>query len=393
MLQVLSAEGVDSRGCGVRVACYSPVAMPQSTTSRINAPASSRWSDAAVSAVGVLISVAALVLLARSIDLAAAGRLIGGAQIGPLILALAVLLTGLALRLVIWQVLLPPRANGSRASARTLAPILMIGFLGNAVLPARLGEVIRGYLVSRREEVSLGGALGSIALERVLDTVMLAVLAFVAAIAVGAATWIVRGTGLLATAGVAIVAALATTGLRPFLSLLDRLARFSFLTNPAATLRSRLEWFVYWSGGSHRRRAIWLTLALSAPAWLCLGAMFWLVSGSVGASISPAGAMLVIAVTGLVTAVPSAPGYLGTYEVAAVAVAVSLGSTPETALAAAVLSHLLSVATPAILGSVALVRMGGGLRALSTSGREAETETEVGLTAIGATGDGPVDVR
>jgi hypothetical protein len=340
-------------------------------------PIPARLRETGILLVGLLISAVSLAFLARSVDLGKTAQLITRASLGPLIAAMAIFLVSVVLRFVIWQTLLPPRSNGTRVSAATLAPILMVGLLGNAVLPARLGEVIRGYLASRREDVPLGGALGSIALERVLDTVTLAALAFVAAVGAHAAGWIVQGTGLLAAAGIALVIALATTGLRPLLGLLTRLAAVRVLSVPVTAVLSRLERFVHWSGGSHRRRAMGATLVLSAAAWLCNAAMFWFVGQAVGASISPVGALLIMSVTVLATAIPSAPAYVGTFELAAVTVAVSLGVPADSALALAVLAHSLGLLPTAIGGSAALVYMGGGLRVLSAAAVE-QSDVEFG---------------
>lgn len=330
-----------------------------------------------IAAFGLLVSAVSVILVARSVDLEEAGQLIARAEAGPLIAALAIFLVGVGIRFAIWRTLLPPRPDGSRVSAARLAPILMVGLLGNALLPARLGEVIRAYLVARREGIAFGGALGSVALERVLDTATLAVMAFLAAIGAGAAVWIVQGTGLLAAAGIALVVALATTGLRPLLGLLNRLSPIGMLAVPVAAVYSRLDRFVEWSGGAHRRRAMATTLGLSAAAWLCNAAMFWMVGKALGASISPVDALLIMAVTVLATAIPSAPAYVGTFELAAVAVATSLGLSAETALALAVLAHVLGLLPTAIGGAASLAYLGGGLRVLSTTAVE-ERRMEAG---------------
>ena len=91
--------------------------------------------------------------------------------------------------------------------------------------------------------------------------------------------------------------------------------------------------------------------------------MFWLVGQAVGASLSAAGSILVMAI-------PSAPGYVGTFELAAVAVAGSLGVPRDIALALAVLAHVLGLLPTAVGGSVALMRLGGGLRRLSAEAAE-----------------------
>jgi uncharacterized membrane protein YbhN (UPF0104 family) len=96
--------------------------------------------------------------------------------------------------------------------------------------------------------------------------------------------------------------------------------------------------------------------------------MFWLVDQAVGASLSAAGAILVMAVTVLATAIPSAPGYVGTFELATIAVAGSLGIPRDIALA--VLAHVLALLPIAVGGSVALTRLGGGLGRLAAEAAE-----------------------
>lgn len=332
--------------------------------------ATSRVRRAGVAVLGLIVSVLSLLLVARSVDLAETARILANAAMAPLILAEAVFLAGLGFRIVIWRVLLPDRSDGSRVTAARLTPVLMVSLLGNLLLPARLGEVVGAYLISRRENLSLGSAFGSVALQRIIDTAALAVMAFLAAATAGAASWIVQGTGLLAVAGIVLVIALSTTGLRPVVHLLGRFASVSALRRPVLAIVRRLERFVYWSGGAHRRRAIGLALAVSVGAWLCNAVVFWLAGWAVGASLSPAGALLLMAVTVLATAIPSAPAYVGTFELAAVTVAVSLGVPGGTALALAVLAHALGILPTAIGGPLALASLGGGLRNLSVAAVE-----------------------
>jgi hypothetical protein len=84
-----------------------------------------------------------------------------------------------------------------------------------------------------------------------------------------------------------------------------------------------------------------------------------------------------MSVTVLATAIPSAPAYVGTFELAAVTVAVSLGVPADSALALAVLAHSLGLLPTAIGGSAALVYMGGGLRVLSAAAVE-QSDVEFG---------------
>jgi glycosyltransferase 2 family protein len=337
----------------------------------LNSARDGRIRQAIVAALGLVVSVVSVLLVARSVDLADAGRVLAKASIGSTVLGLGVFLMGLGFRVLIWYVLLPDRPDGSRVRPARVAPVLMVGYLGNALLPARLGEVIRSYLISRREGVAFGASLGSVALERIIDIATLAVMAFVAAAWVGAASWIVQGTGVLALVAAILVFVLATTGFHPFVRLLGRAASIQALYGPVTAVVRRLDAFARWSGGAHRRRAMLMALGLSLAAWLCNAAMFWLVGQAVGASLSPAGALLLMAVTVLATAIPSAPAYVGTFELAAVTVAASLGVPGEAALALAVLAHALGLLPTAIGGPLALASLGGGLRNLTAAATQA----------------------
>ena len=91
------------------------------------------------------------------------------------LLALAVGVTGLTylLRAIRWQFLLRPIGHVGLANAfRTT----VIGFAASTVLPARAGEVLRPWLLARKEGLSATSAFATVILERVLDTVTVLVL-------------------------------------------------------------------------------------------------------------------------------------------------------------------------------------------------------------------------
>ena len=318
-----------------------------------------------IGAIGLAISVAALWLIVGSVDIAAAGEALANANLAYLLPALGILVIGVVLRIIRWQHLLPPLPNGQMISQVRIAPVLFIGYMGNAILPARLGEAVRAYLISRREAVPFSGALGSVVLERIIDTATLAVLAFAAAVGVGAAPWVVQGTGIIALVGVSVVVVLATIGLGPFVPLV----RWVLVRVPerlhAMSLMPAIERFVEFSGGSHRRPVVIFAAVLSLGAWLCDAAMIWFVGQALGIHLAPAEAVLISAITVLSTAIPSAPGYVGTYELAAVSVATALGVASGPALALAVLAHSLAIVPSALAGAVALALLGGGWRSLS----------------------------
>ena len=293
----------------------------------------------------------------RSVDLDQTAAALGHTNVvllGPCILLVG---AGIALRAFRWQRLLPVRDG--RVPVRRIAPILLIGYLGNTVLPARLGEPIRAYLLARREGLSSFEVLGTALIERIVDLCVLSVMAFVAAWAVGAPSWVVQLTGVAAAGSLLVILALTFVGLAPVVAFLERTTRSLHLPG-AATIVVRLERFARGLGGQSQRVPVAQAAGLSIPIWLVDTTTCWLVAQSLGADLSPAAALLVIAVGGLGTSVPSAPGYIGTYELAASAAARAVGLAAPAALSLAIVTHVVTLLPVAVAGAVSMLVIGSG---------------------------------
>jgi glycosyltransferase 2 family protein len=318
-----------------------------------------------VPALGIGVSLAAVWLATRGIDLSATLAVFGRVDAGPLVVVAVALVAQLLVRSLRWSVLLPAGPSG-RVHARRLVPIVLIGYLGNAVLPARMGDPVRAVLVGRREAIPASSAFGSVVLERAVDTLTLALIIFPAAAISGAPDWLVRAAGLAAVLAAAVVGIAQT---RVPVRVLD-----------AARVRSaegivpwidRVERFAIGMNTNGRPRALAAAAALSVVAWLLDGTIYWACGRAVGIDLPFAGAMLVSAITVLGTAIPSAPGYVGTFELAASTVAQGLGVPAAAALAFAVLVHALTVLPLAIGGAISLVWIGARFEDLSADGTSA----------------------
>jgi glycosyltransferase 2 family protein len=309
---------------------------------------------------GIGISVAALWIAIRNVDLATVGQRLADADARYLLLALVAASAQVYLRTVRWQLLLPMRPDGRRVAARRILPVLLIGYLGNVALPARLGEVARTYLLSRREGLDSVAVFGTVVLERILDVAALAVFAITVAWSIGAPPWILGAAGLAAAVGlVALVVAIAGFP-RAVRAMSDRLESSAGATSPrrlpgAAAIVRLARRFSGGVGGSHSRRAVATAATLSFLAWPFDALLVWLVAASIDVDISPGAAALISAAAVLSTAVPSAPGYLGTYELAAASAAQAMGVASSAAFALAVLAHAFTILPVAIAGGVSLV--------------------------------------
>jgi uncharacterized membrane protein YbhN (UPF0104 family) len=106
---------------------------------------------------------------------------------------------------------------------------------------------------------------------------------------------------------------------------------------------------------------VWGAAGLTGIAWVLDAVIVWLCAGALSTSLDPSAAMAIAAVAVLGTAIPSAPGYVGTYELAASAAGAAVGLSAETALALAVLVHAVTLVPLTVAGIVAAMTVGAGL--------------------------------
>ena len=315
---------------------------------------------------GLLTSAVALYLVVRSIDLAEAVDVVASANPLPLVAIVGIVTVEVALRAFRWSLLLPRTNGGERIPFVRLVPPLLVGYLGNAILPARLGEPMRAVIASRRVRVGMPEALGSVLLERVVDVATLAPIAFVAAMIVGAPAWARQVLGVTAAGGVVILMVLTTVGVMPLMRLADRL---SLGSRPA--IREVVARFTASLGGPSRRPAVLSAAGISITAWFLDAASVWLAATSIGVGLDYPAAMLIAGVGTLGTAIPSAPGYVGTYELAVAGIAGALGIPPAPAFALALLVHIMTLGPVAIGGGVSVVGMGANLGDLARTAEAA----------------------
>jgi uncharacterized protein (TIRG00374 family) len=305
---------------------------------------------------GLGISVIAVWLCVQSVDVNEVVRLLSQADRGPTLLFLVVLATQTLVRAARWSFLLP-RCDARRIAIRRTLPPLLVGYLGNAVLPARLGEPVRALLVARREDLPAAATFGSVVLERIIDSATVALLVLPAAWIAGAPIWVVQVAAIGAAAAGALLAVFSFVGLAGPVRAVDRLAARigpGASGSMVAAFASHFREFSNGLGASNRRPVIVVAACLSLLAWGLDATLVWLAALSIGVTLDPAQAILIAGVGVFATMIPAAPGYLGTYELAASVTAVALGVDPEPALAIAVLTHALVVLPMAVAGAVAL---------------------------------------
>ena len=304
-------------------------------------------------ALGIGISVVALALVVRSVDLGAAWDVLRRAQPQWIALLVAFVTADVLMRAVRWRVLLAPLAD---VPFRATLSSLLVGYLANNVLPARLGEIVRSHDLGERTDVSRSTILGTIVVERVVDTVVVVAIAAVAILVLS-----VRGivasavlVGLAVTALLVVGIAVGMVAHR--LPGADRLAAFIGRWPRVRHILRRLREGLSIASDIRTMAA---AVLLSVGSWSCTVLAFAAAAQAIGVEPTIGQAALLAAGTNLATAIPAAPGYVGTFELAAVTIAGSVGIGAEPALAFAVLVH----ATTLLLTSA------GGALAFALGGR------------------------
>jgi hypothetical protein len=237
-------------------------------------------------------------------------------------------------------------------------PSMMIGFAANNVLPLRVGELIRAYLLAQDAKLPKSGVLMNLALERLLDLIGILCI-YVAALAlVPAAPPGFRSSAWLATAAVlGLTAVLAAFLIFP--RTIDRIWRWLSARLPA-TARERGSTYLHlFERGLSPMRSpgtALLLLVYSIGRWLLAVLLAWLAIYAYGETVSLPLAMITIGITALAVSLPSAPGFVGPMQAAFVFALTPFGIEREVALAASVfflLGHWIPVTT---VGALFLAR-------------------------------------
>jgi uncharacterized membrane protein YbhN (UPF0104 family) len=294
-------------------------------------------------AIGVLISLACVYLVIRGVDLGKTADLLGGARPGWLALAVAAVAADLVFRALRWQILIRPIC---RVPLRRLSAYMLVGYLANNVLPARLGELVRSHYLGDREGISRSATLGTVVLVAIGAFAIL--ILNVRGVVVSA---ILVGVAISALLCVALAVALAAHRLPGAARAAAFLGRWPRVVGVATRLRDGLR-------VAALPRTVAAAAVLSVAAWSCTVVAVLAVGQALGIQLTVGEGALLAAGTNLATAIPSGPGYLGTFEYAGQTIALAFGLGASEGLALALLIHVLTLAVSSIGGAVALVRLG-----------------------------------
>ncbi len=300
-----------------------------------------------------------------------------------LLVAVAVATAGFLIRALRWKVLLAPVRPDTRLASRFAA--VNIGFMANNILPARVGEFARAFALSRLEPVTASAAFGSLVVERVLDGIVLLLLLVIPVVLPGfpATGALSSGFGALVLRGGiafvgAVLAALVLLAIWPrhFVTVAERLARLL----PGGASRPVVDALEAFAGSVavlRSPRLLAAAFAWTVAFWLWHGLSFWIGMKAFGIETGLVSAYFTEAVVGFGVAIPSAPGFIGTFHAAAnFAISDVYGVTPARSLAFAFGYHFGGWIPVTVIGLAYAWRLGLSLGEVGASEERVEEEIE-----------------
>ncbi len=227
-------------------------------------------------------------------------------------------------------------------SLRRLFPVVVIGYMGNNVYPARAGEVIRSYVLKRKEGIGMGASLTTVILERLFDGLVMLFFVFVTLPFIR----LPSGWNLL------VIAASVLFGIA-------LIVFFVLAADPQRTERL-YGWFLRrivparFHGPAHAAldkimlglhslrspREVLMIFVTSTAIWLTETTKYWFVMHAFDFRVPFSVLMLMTAVANLALIIPAAPGGAGTFEIAGISVLKSFKVTEALATSYTVILHL-----------------------------------------------------
>ena len=268
-----------------------------------------------------------IVLMLRGLAVDALADAITNARLLPLILASAIAVGVYALKAVSWHIMLAPRFQ---LPLSRLVRYTIVAFAANAIAPARAGEIIRVWLLKRRDGVDAATSIAVATSEKALDAVSLFVVVAPLPWLLTLPAWVEHGLWTLA--GVTIVAI-------PALILVS------------ARIRSDSAVGRFVAALERRPRQLAVCFLVLLAGWLAdLGAVL-LVMYALDISVPWPGALLVLFIVNVAIALPSTPAQLGTLELGVLIPLVDiLHVAKEPAMAFALVYHATQILPTLVLG-------------------------------------------
>ncbi len=258
-------------------------------------------------------------------------------------------------RLFRWRIMLKPIGQFKKTS---LAGPLMIGFMGNNILPARIGEFLRAYALSKKASISGVGALATIVLERIFDGIILVAMLIWSILHYPFPNYIKNGTWIMLGSYMLLLIFLYFLQRYPHKTAEKTLKLFFFLPETfRIKVQHIIEKFIQGFSILEDWREIVLILVYSILVWFASALIHNSLLFACGMTDIPFLASIVIlSITAVGVMIPAAPGYIGTAQYFTILALQPFGVDKTQALAYAIVSFISQYVPVTIIGIIYFYR-------------------------------------
>ena len=267
-------------------------------------------------ALGILSSALFLWLAGRGIDWAQFGEALRQTRYVYLIPAVVFTMLGHFSRAVRWKYMMAPVKE---CAIQPLWAATAIAFMVNNLLPARLGELVRAFVIGRSQNVSRFASFATIVYERVVDVFVLIILLWFCMVRISGPEWLARSAEILVAFNVALFLLLwsMVRWRNRFRALIERAVR-PFPPETRQRMHVSADSFVVGLGVVTRPASTVPIGLLSIAVWGCAIAGVWFCILAFGLELPALASVLMIVLMSLGSMIPSAPAFLGTLQYACV---------------------------------------------------------------------------
>ena len=315
--------------------------------------------------VGIAISLLFLYIALRGLGLQDLGQAMSQANYIWLIPGVAVYMLGVWVRAWRWRYLLRPIKSISTLS---LFPIVCIGYMGNNIYPARAGEALRAVILKSHEDVPISASAATIIVERIFDGVVMLAFVFLNLSELARLTADSGFVGNIQTlalvgTGVFLGALLVFLLAAMFPERVERMLRpliFSKIV-PLPFQDKVMGLAQRFLGGLESLRSprdVLMVFVTSVVIWLLETVKYWFVMHALPFEVSYYALMLMNGIVNLATTIPSAPGYVGTFDAPGIAVLQAYGVDKAVAAAYTLVLHVALWVPITVLGAYYFLREG-----------------------------------
>lgn len=301
---------------------------------------------------GFIISAVLVYLSIRGINFQDVAQDLQEINFGYVSLFLAVTILMQWLRSYRWGVILQPLEKIGQFS---LFSVTSVGFLAIAAIPARIGELARPYLIAKKSKIKVSSALGTVIVERVLDSFSVLTIAVVVLILNDLPSWMIKSSIILFALTLIIFCCILglvwrrETALRIINRILSRLPG-KFANKIDEIIHRFIDGFQI----IVNIKLLLYLFFLSAVIWLVdvLAIYILLKAFSFTLPVMASFVVMIILIVGI--AVPTAPGYIGSWHYSCILALGLFGIAKPDAFSFAVVYHFLSMIIVVILGAIFL---------------------------------------